>query len=339
MSYWKRSPGPHWSHFFQSLNPFASPQIGVLDSALAARPRLNGPPGCSSVVLNAEHAGRIAALLQSDYVKFPRARITLSEERIRQGFQLDAWIGVGAIADKDGSLIGCVISRPIGHLLFQFSDIPDAGHVDFFCVAKTWRKKGIASFLLQELTHATAVAGRLVHSFQHEGGLVPALPPVWQGRFVWRKRGLPNEGAQYLRRIDISERYPLQDIIHLRHLKEEHLRSRLHHMTGDSLLFLFQYRGFGFHICVTDTFHRSVPENWKIGEILWVLPHQATTPKLIQTFAIETFVDHAPFDILLMDSSYPHDGRKGWKKDAAFTWYLSNFNTGTYFGLQPYFIF
>ncbi len=91
-------------------------------------------------------------------------------------------------------------------------------------------------------------------------------------------------------------------------------------------------------LCITDTFHRSVPEGWKIGEIQWILPN-GSVPREIQELAIEALVDTCKYEIVLMDATLPHQKDKGWQKDSAFGYYLFNYNPAHFFSLKPYFVF
>lgn len=337
MSYWSHHVGPFWSHVFQTLNPFGRQQVGILEQNLLERPQTVPDPALGALEdLLPRHAPALQAFLQKEYVKFPRSQVSLSEERIRQGFQLDGWTGLAY--QIQGEIVGCIFSRPLGTLFTQFQEIPRVALIDFFCVAKAYRKKGIASYLLQEFTRIRAAAGALVHVFQIEGGFFRPLPPLYQGRYIWRQRGLPSEAALFLRKIDISPRQNLKDMIHFRYMSEDNVRTLPSHMTGDSEIYIFQYRSYWIFMCITDTFHRSKPENWKIGEILWLLPKETETPKEIQRLAIETLVDNCSYDIVLMDSSNPHDSRRAWKKDESYSWHITNFHPGRFMDVKPYFI-
>lgn len=337
MSYWKDHVGPYWSHVFQTLNPFASGRPGILNADMTKWPATIQKPLPGEVFdCGPQHAHALAEFLKKEYIKFPKSQVMLTAERIRQGFQLDNWMGVGFRVKED--IIGCVIGRPLGTLLISYQEIPNADLVDFFCVAQAYRKKGLASFLLQEFTRVTAAAGRLVHVFQQEGGFFRALPPLYQGKYIWRKRGLPHEGASYLRKMDISERVPLGDMTHLKFINEDAVRNRPSHMTGDSEIYIFQYRYYTFYMCITNTFHWSKPEQWKMGEILWIQAAPGKIPQDIQRLAVETLVDHCNYDIVLMDSSYPYDPRKGWKKDSNYSWHITNFNPGRFFDVKPFLV-
>jgi hypothetical protein len=80
-----------------------------------------------------------------------------------------------------------------------------------------------------------------------------------------------------------------------------------------------------------------VPEGLKIGEVSWILPH-GSVPLAIQQMAVEALVDTCGYEVLLMDTSIPHQTEKGWQKDAPYGYYLFNYNPGHFFSLKPYLI-
>ena len=108
-------------------------------------------------------------------------------------------------------------------------------------------------------------------------------------------------------------------------------------LSGDSQIYSFTYRGHTMSLCVTDTFHRSVPEGWRIGEVSWILPH-GNVPQTVQELAVEALVDNCEFEVLLMDASLPHQKTKGWQKDSLYGYYLFNYNPEHFFSMKPYFV-
>lgn len=337
MSFWSHSPGPFWSHWFKSIIPCSDSETGLLNRTLdKAAKRLAPIPGTRVQELTELNAKEIETLLQNHYQTFPRSKLILSEKRIRDGFLYDGWMGVGVFTGL--KLIGCAISRSLGTLHIHSEPILNAGLVDFFCVMESWRRKGIASYLLQELVQVTAKRKRLVHVFQKEGLPLSPIPPVWQSHYCWRKKGLPDESRVYLGNEGIATRTPIRTFTYTSALPSNGaLASIPTQLSGDSQLYSFTYKGFTMNLCVTDTFHRSVPEGWRIGEISWILPH-GPVPRSIQELAVEALVDNCDFEVLLLDASLPHQKTRGWKTDSPYGYYLFNYNPGQFFSLQPVFV-
>jgi GNAT superfamily N-acetyltransferase len=336
MSFWSQSPGPFWSHWFTSL--FCREQeTGVLDMFVHKKPRVLFPPSGTHIVeFNDSHAKDIQILLSEHYQTFPRSRIFLTASRIQEGFLYDNWIGVGVY--NGTKLIGCVISRDIGTISMEGNETPNVGYIDFFCVAAAWRKKGIASLLLQEIVIACGKQNRLVQVFQKEGLPLSPLPPLWQSRYIWRKKGIPGESSDYLGKEGIATRSHVSIFNYTSYVPfGGTLSSKPSQLTGDSEIYSFNYRGYIMSLCITDTFHRSVPEGWKIGEILWILPKD-DVPLNIQKLAVETLVDSCKYDMVLMDKTIPHQ-KDGWESDSPYGLYAFNYNTAHFFSLKPYLVF
>lgn len=339
MSFWSHSPGPFWSHFFQSLLSCSDQDRYILNQFLERSPReISLPPGLVSVELSSEHAGDMEKLLYSHYKSFPRSQIVLSKKRIQDGFHFDGWIGVGIY--YGAALVGCAISRDLGRMHIAADSLSRVGMVDFFCVAEEWRKKKLASYLLQELVILTAKQKRIVHFFQKEGLPLSPLPPIWQSHYIWRKRVSSHEYAEHLGKEGIATRSEVRIFNYASQIPYEGCLATVpNQLTGDSELYSFCYKGYSLNLCITNTFHISVPEKWRIGEILWILPNDKTVPQEIQELAVETLVDNCKYDMVLMDASIPHNKYRSWQKDSPYGYYIFNYNPTHFFSLKPYFVF
>lgn len=337
MSFWSHSPGPFWSHFFSSLVSCCESDVGLLNPFLEKLPvTLSAPPGTRVQELSELNAVEIETLLHKHYQTFTKSKIVLPSKRIREGFLSDGWIGIGVFTGL--KLIACCISRDLGTLQVKSNDVPRVGMVDFFCVETSWRKKGVASFLLQEFVRFCAKKKRLVHIFQKEGLPLSPLPPVWQSQYIWRKKGLRHSSEEYIGKEGIAIRSPVRNFSYASVLPYANCISSIpKQLTGDSELYSFNFKGFVVSLCLTNTFHCSVPEGFKIGEVSWILPH-GSVPLPIQQMAVEALVDTCGYEVLLMDASIPHQTEKGWQKDAPYGYYLFNYNPGHFFSLKPYFV-
>lgn len=330
MSFWSISPGPHWSNYFKSFF-YCKDTKGILSTNLLTIPKVQIAPSGTTVRELTEHdSTAMEALLLRDYQTFPRSRIFLSAKRISEGFRFDSWIGVGVFVGKE--LIGCAVSRNLGSLQFR-TTVSKTGLVDFFCVAKLWRKRGLASLLLQELVIATAKKKRLVHLFQKEGLPLSPLPPIWQSQYIWRKKEKTNLGM-HLSKEAFSRHSQINTFDFVSSLQNAFVFVP-EQLTGDSEFYSFNYKGNIVFLCITDTFHRSVPDGGRIGEILWCVPKD-TVPQEIQEIAVETLADSCQYDIVLMDIAIPH--KKKWEKDSPYGYYIFNYNPGEFFTLHPSFV-
>ena len=340
MSFWSQLPGPTWWDCIESFNPCAIAAYGVCNELTAFHQKQTGlPSGIKLTTLLPRHAKDIEKLLREDYSLYPRCRISLNAERISEGFFLDDWLGVGAFT-LDKTLIGCCISKPLGRLKLPHETLEGAGVVDYFCVKESYRKQGLASKMLSELVSLTAKRGRLVHTFLKEGFPLLKLPPVYTSQYIARQRNMPGDSKEYFGAMGIGTRAFIQSYSHADYLPLTRFVANLpSQLSGDSELFCFNYKGHTVFLCMTDVYHRTVPDGKRIGELSWMLPQTAEVPLAIQKIAVETCVDCSKFDIVLLDRKIPHDSKQAWRKDAGFSWYLFNYKPGNFFTTKPYWIF
>lgn len=276
--------------------------------------------------------------LRAHFSIYPRCKISLTAARIEQGFFLENWIGVGVFT-LDKKLVGCCISKPLGRLKLAHEVLENTGLVDYFCVDEKYRKQGIASSMLEELVEATAKQKRFVHVFVKEGLPLWKLPPLYTSQFLVRKRNPVGDAREFLGSMGIALHSPIQSYTHAEYLPLTKFVANLpYQLNGDSELFSFNYKGHSVFLCMTNIHHRTVPEGYRIGELSWMLPQTAEVPLAIQKLAVETCVDMSPFDIVLIDKKIPHDSKQRWRKDSGFSWYIFNYNPGSFFTTKPYFI-
>lgn len=343
MSFWKESPGPTWWDCIESLNPCVLPPYGICNQDIQYKSRvLTLPQGLHNIPLSIRHAEDIEKLLREHFTIYPRCRISLSKERIHQGFFLDGWIGVG-VYTHDKRLIGCCISKPLGSIKFSNESIQSGGVIDYYCVHKDYRKQGVASFLLDEILVVTAQRGRLSHIFLKEGFPLWSLPPLYHGQYIARKKGSSSsitQAAEYFHKSGIATHTTITSFTHAEYLPLTKFAANLpKQLSGDSELFGFNYKGYNVYLCMTDIYHRTVPEGFRIGELSWILPQTIEVPISVQRLAVETCVENSKFDIVLMDSKIPHSPKKGWTKDSTYSWYIFNYTPGCFFKVKPFWIF
>ena len=286
-------------------------------------------------MLTPKFAEKIEGLLKNHYQTFPRSKIFLSAQRIREGILRHGWLGCGLLNDQD-ELIGCCFSRMLGTLQQNRSSYGAIGLVDFFCVAADWRKKGVASYLLQELVALTSIHQREIHIFQKEGFPLLSLPSLWQSSYMWRRKQGPSEGTNYLSKLGIEKGIYVSDFDYLYSLGHEAFVCKNTMLSPNTDIYLFNYLGKKVYLAITDTFHRSVPEGQKIGEVLWCIPYSANVPKGIQRLALETLVDNCTYDIVLADKTLYHSESKHWNKDTTYSYYVFNYKPLQFFRTKPY---
>jgi GNAT superfamily N-acetyltransferase len=339
MSFWSIFPGPFWWDCIESLNPCITPPYGMSNKLLALQPRrFTLPKGFAFVQLLPRHAKQVETLLRNEYSIYPRCKISLSEQRIYDGFVFDNWIGVG-IFTQDKQLVGCCISKDVGRMKLPHEILPKTGLVEYFCIHQSYRKQGLASCLLEELVELTAKQGRLVHIFLKEGFPLWKLPPFYTSQYIARKKGLPGDYKENCSPMGIGLRGFIQTYTHAEYLPLKKFIANLpYQLSGDSELYTFHYRGHTVYLCMTNVYHRTVPEGYRIGELAWMLPKTAEVPLEIQKLAVETCIDNSSFEIILLDKNIPHNTNQRWIKDASFSWYIFNYNPGSFFTTKPYLI-
>lgn len=339
MSFWKESPGPNWWDCIESFNPCTRPAFGMCKENLLARSRRTTLSKAFHVVLlSGKHAGDMETFLAEHYSLYPRCCIALQKQRIKDGFDRDGWIGIGVYL-LDKTMIGCCVSKPLGRMKFSHETLAQGGLVDYFCVHRNYRKNGIASYMLDELVVQTTKKERLVHCFLKEGFPLLSLPPLYTSCYITRAKQRSGEEKEYLSPSGIALHSLIMSYSHADYFPLSKFAANLpYELTGDSELFVFNYRGHTVFLCLTNLHHKTVPEGQTIGELSWFLPQTVEVPVSIQRLAIEACVDCGKYDIVLMDSQFPHDRKKGWRKDASFSWYLYNYNPGEFFSVKPFLI-
>lgn len=339
MSFWSHHPGPSWFSCIESLNPCSQTSYGICAQNVLQRQRIVTLPSLyRSTPLSSKHALIMEVFLKEHFVLYPRCKLVLSQDRIRQGFDQDGWIGVG-IWNIDKQMIGCCVSKPLGRMKFSHETVSQGGIVDYYCVHTNYRKQGIASFMLEELMVLTAKKERFVHIFLKEGFPLWKLPPLYFSQYITRSRQTPGPGKDYFSSQGIGLHSYIANYSHADFLPLTRFAANLpYELNGDSELSVFNYKGYVVFLCMTNLHHRTVPEGKTVGELAWAFPQTPEVPLSVQRLAVETCVDCSPYDIVLMDQSIPHDKKKGWTKDATFSWYIFNYNPGSFFNVKPFWI-
>jgi GNAT superfamily N-acetyltransferase len=317
MSFWKQSPGPHWSHTFGSLfSQSESPHIFKESFE---------KPSFPYVVLGKENLSDIHSLLSESYLMYPRSKLSLTIEQLGDFLEKENCVAVGLYFNL--SLVGVLFSRPLGFVMLGTKSLENQkiGLIDFFCVNEKHRKKGVGSKLLHAMAYECSQRGYVAHLFLKEGMPLTALPPMYSSHYVWRPRKVPPPMnlANFIR--------PATELP--RDSSFWNAPSSVHH-TKVYECFAFQPPIF---VGVTDLFHKSEPGGLTMGEISWIWSNAKkgihTDDKLSRV--VETIVDSfSGYDMLFMDSALPHDSSI-WTSDALFSYYCWNLHPGTFFKTRP----
>ena len=245
---------------------------------------------------------------------------------------------------ETGEILGCCASRPLGDCrIFErngrkmrSSSIRNTGFIDFFCVVPSLQKSGLGSTLLRYIRHFTSVHGRLIHFFQKELTPLRSLPPLWCGQYIVRYVMKPGQN-QSVEEVKVADNWLQKTVI-----EEEHqpftIASFTNQISGDTKLFKYTAEKYDFYLAITDTFSVEKGTERRMGEVLSYWSVGAPT-KEESAFAIESILDCTGYKIILMDSTFLHEKAMGWKKDAAYYYYIYNLNPRRFFTVRPWFWF
>ena len=296
MSFWKQSPGPHWSHFFESI-------VAIDGNPYVLRKETPLQPNFPYDLVTSENCEEVSLLLRAHYQTYPGSRVSLIADQL-QVFLKEGWIGVIIHG------MGVVFSRPLGNLAFIDKVIrEEAGLVDFFCVATSERKMGVGSRLLTALFYETSKVRRLVHLFQKEGYPLIGLPHLWTSTYCWRS--VEHLANRRVHKVD-SGHLPISSPCWNTTFNVKHTDI---------------YECDGTIVGITDTFHTSVPSGNAIGEVAWISGKQSVV-------ALESIIDACKYDVVLMDSAIAHNEWK-WKTEARFTYSIFNAQPLRFFDVKP----
>jgi GNAT superfamily N-acetyltransferase len=317
MSFWKQSPGPHWSHTFSGLfSQVEKPHIFKESFE---------KPSFSYVVLGKENKLDIFNLLHFHYTMYPRSKLSLTIEQIQDFLEKEKCVAIGIYFNL--SLAGVLFSRPLGFLMMGTTslDHQKIGLIDFFCVHEKHRKKGVGSKLLHAMAYECWTRGYVAHLFLKEGMPLTALPPLYSSQYIWRPRKIPAP-VNLSNFIRTSAEIP-------RDCDFWNAPTMVFH-TKVFECFAFTPPIF---VGVTNLFHKAEPGGQTMGEVSWVWwnPKKGNHSKDKIQRVVETVVDtFSGFDMLFMDSTIPHDSSI-WMTDALFSYYCWNLHPGTFFKTRP----
>ena len=314
MSFWNQSPGPSWSHYMKSLWNGEQPPSIFRDTF----PK----PAFSYSLIQSTDCSSIVWFLRDHYSIYPRSKVSLTEDSLRNAIVEQGWIGI-AIRFRT-VVAGCVFLRPLGYLMAGTKTIENqkALLVDFFCVNKPLRKTGIGSKLLHACVYEGSQRGYNVFFFVKEGLPHLLCPPLRTSTYIWRPRTVPMPmNLKEFVKIVPSLPHPTD----LWTLPESPSSARIYQCSAPT-------SNPPIYVCVTDMYHRSLPDGKTMGEILWVW-HDTTKgthdAQRIQR-VVETVVDMVPYDLVFCDKSIPHDVRL-WTTDATYSWYAFNLHPSRFF--------
>ena len=354
MSFWAQSPGPTWSDYFWSFLICT----GSVHAFPINRTQLTIPTGAYSHTLRCateRESEKIATFLQENFQITARTTCVISSERIRQGIAT-GWYVIYAAGDQ-GGVMGCIISRPLGECRFferrgdklRSSSVRNAGFIDFFCVLPSLQKSGLGSALLNYVRYRTSQQERFVHFFQKELTPLGTLPPIWSGHYI--ARSVESTTNHLVGRIDTDHKeWAHYDAIKLSSAQFA-VGTRLDKPSHDTQLYRYNANaysysngdrsGIDFYVVITDTFSVEKGTGRRMGEVLswWVVPgngHHEPSMKE-NANAMEVILNSSGYQIILMDSTFPH--HEGWSIDSPYYYYIYNLNPRRFFNIRPWFWF
>jgi GNAT superfamily N-acetyltransferase len=314
MSFWKQSPGPHWSHTFGGL-------FSQSDKPHIFKESFEKPSFPYSV-LGKDNIYDIHTLLTQHYTMYKRSKLSLTKEQISDFLDKEKCLAIGIYFNL--GLVGVLFSRPLGFLMMGPTSIDNQqlGLIDFFCVNEKHRKKGVGSKLLHAMAYECKERGYVAHVFLKEGMPLTALPPMYSSHYIWRPRKVP---------VPVNLSNFIRSATELpRECPFWNAPNAVHH-TKVYECFAFQPPVF---VGVTNLFHRSEPGGLTMGEVSWVWSKKQYGDEKLQRI-VETIVDSfSGYDMIFMDSAIAHDSSI-WTTDALFSYYCWNFHPGTFFNTRP----
>jgi GNAT superfamily N-acetyltransferase len=336
MSFWKESPGPTWSDWFSSLvactgTPLAQP--------IRRYPLALSPPASDTIqycFAKPNDSPSICEFL-SEYFQITQNSICcLPVERLTRGIQSD-WIVL--VAREGNKIIGTVISRLLGSLVFQIqmdseqkqSRFSSADYIDFFCVHPDYRKSGVGSELLKQIDFYASERGRPIHFFQKEITPLFVIPPLWHGTYIFRECVLSGSTN---RRVNFFHHQVKRNPKTRFELQFANPKS-----SQDSRYYVNDCGNFKVHLAITNTYHMY--QNAWLGEVLFYSVENAddTVQEKNIAAAIEEIIEAAGYRYILMDESIPHLKQFNWIRDASYFIYAYNVNPRKFFSVKPEFWF
>lgn len=341
MSFWRESPGPTWSDFFWSMVLCK----GTTHAFPLVRGQVPCPTGSYAHTLRQAHereSEKIAAFLRDHFKITERSACVITGERIRRGLSA-GWLVVYSMGEK-GEIMGCCISRPLGECrLFQrngkkmrSSSTRNTGFIDFFCVIPSLQKSGLGSTMLRYIRYVTSLQGRLIHFFQKEVSPLRTLPPLWSGQYIVRYSLKAGEN-QSVEQVKVEDNWIQKNVIQ-EQVQSVMIATYMNQPSGDTKLFKYTSENYTFFLAITDTFSVEKGTDRRMGEVLsyWSVGEASMNDTIV---ALETILDCTGYKILLMDSTFPHDKKKGWQVDAPYYYYIYNLNPRQFFTVRPWFWF
>jgi len=332
MSFWKESPGPHWSDWISSIFTCS----GISLAQPIRRYPLALATSTESVIYSLAKPTESMAIVDflSQHFKITQNAVCcLPVERLARGLQSD-WIMV--LAKDEGKIVGVVASRFLGSILFESiveserkqSKYSSADYIDFFCVHPDYRKTGIGSDLLKSIDFYSSERGRPIHLFQKEITPLSSIPPLWYGSYIVRQIILGNSVNPRVSAYQHQLKRKIQPDFTISFANAR--------ASQDSRYYVNDCGNFKVHLAITNTYH-MVQNAW-LGEVLFYSVEDAEEEILEKNIAaaIEEILEIAGYQYILMDESIPHLKQFNWTRDASYFVYIYNSNPRKFFSVKPH---
>ena len=336
MSFWKTSPGPHWSDAFWSM--FSCSGIPIAQPIRRYKFPKPESSEYSYFLAKPTDAARIAEFLGKHFQITQKTVCTLPVDRLEQGIRTD-WIVVCAVLNRE--IVGTIVSRFLGATIFQtnfetnkkHSKHSKTSYIDFFCVHPDHQKSGVGSLLLRCIDYYTNELGRSIHFFQKELMPLTHLPPLWHGQYIYREIMTQSTSDHRIKRSSFQKQgaKPSSDLSISFHIPDTSL---------DTKLYTLDCGNFTVSVAITNTYHTYM--NGPVGELLYYRVFSEDNEKIKKkniAAAIESILSDCSYRFILMDESIPHLKQMNWVRDSSYFIYCYNVNPRRFLSVRPEFWF
>lgn len=183
MSFFQSAPIVSWATILsRKLNPFSKSRAKVLPQHTFTT--TVSPTGQEATMWKDSKASEYSDFLTHSFTSYYTSpycnyKLSIPPEKIEFELESGQLIGI-EVRDASGSLVGVVASRQMGKLNKSACSL-----ITWLCVVPSWRKKGVADYLLFQIAKSTLPIQ--VHWFRNDGWLKSIAPPVWTQDMVLRE--------------------------------------------------------------------------------------------------------------------------------------------------------
>lgn len=315
---------PWWKHLFSAYPfeayPFHLPPPRDLPEGLTCQ-RLSAPTPIE--------IEEVCSFLATHFTTGTgRARLCFTPDTLLTG-EDQLWV-----IKNNEAVIGTIRYHHMGTLWTQPMD-KSIWLVDAFCVHPTYRKTGVASYLLTTLHREANEQGRPLAMFLKEGPVLPLLSlPLYSGWYVYRRLSPPVSSASRTSSLLLTV-LPLTR-------EQAHQWVNIYMTCQPNTLLIYRpdapdacWRAYrqGSHsilACIQDT-HQQTGDRERMGWVTVWLESPQVTPAIRRQAALAISDSVSGYEWLWMSGDWagvsPTEVTPPWKADGGFHWYTYQFTT------------